>query len=218
MLSGVIFDMDGVIVDSHPIHKKAWRRFLELQGKNPNDTDLDFIMDGRKREEILRHFLGELSDDEVQDLGHQKDALFREESIAMTMIEGLPEFLQQLAQANIRLAVGSSGSDGRVNYILQSFGLRRFFQAVITGDQVTAGKPDPAVFRLASKELRVPPSETLVFEDSVSGVRAARAAGMKCIGIATNGLIPELVDAGAIQIIPNYINLSLNHVQALLDT
>jgi len=218
MLSGVIFDMDGVIVDSHPVHKKAWRRFLELQGKNPNDTDLDFIMDGRKREEILRHFLGELSDDEVQDLGHQKDALFREESIAMTMIEGLPEFLQQLAQANIRLAVGSSGSDGRVNYILQSFGLRRFFQAVITGDQVTAGKPDPAVFRLASKELRVPPSETLVFEDSVSGVRAARAAGMKCIGIATNGLIPELVDAGAIQIIPNYINLSLNHVQALLDT
>jgi len=218
MLSGVIFDMDGVIVDSHPVHKKAWRRFLELQGKNPNDTDLDFIMDGRKREEILRHFLGELSDDEVQDLGHQKDALFREESTAMTMIEGLQEFLQQLAQANIKLAVGSSGSNGRVNYILRSFGLRKFFQTVVTGDQVTAGKPDPALFRLASEELGLPPSETLVFEDSVSGVRAARAAGMKCIGIATNGLIPQLVDAGAIQIIPNYINLSLNHVQALLDT
>jgi beta-phosphoglucomutase len=217
MLSGVIFDMDGVIVDSHPIHKKAWRRFLELQGKNPDDTDLDFIMDGRKREEILRHFLGELSDDEVQNLGHQKDTLFREESTAMQMIEGLPEFLQQLARANIRLAVGSSGSDGRVNYILQSFGLRKFFQVIVTGDQVTAGKPDPAVFHLASKELGVLPSDTLVFEDSVSGVQAAKAAGMKCIGIAANGLIPKLLDAGAIQIIPNYSDLSLNHVRTLLN-
>ena len=217
MLSGVIFDMDGVIVDSHPVHKKAWRRFLELQGKDLNDTDLDFIMDGRKREEILRHFLGELSDEEVQDLGHQKDALFMEEATAMAMIEGLPEFLQQLTQANIRLAVGSSGSDGRVKYVLQLFGLRKFFQAVVTGDQVTAGKPDPAVFRLASKELGVPPSETLVFEDSVSGVKAAKAAGMKCIGVAADGLIPKLLDAGAIQIVPNYVNLSLNHVRTLLN-
>ncbi len=217
MLSGVIFDMDGVIVDSHPVHKKAWRRFLELQGKKPDDTDLDFIMDGRKREEILRHFLGELSDEDVQNLGHQKDALFREEATAMQVIEGLPEFLEQLTQANIRLAVGSSGSDGRVNHVLQLFGLRRFFQVVVTGDQVSAGKPDPAVFQLASKELGVPPSETLVFEDSVSGVKAAQAAGMKCIGIAPNGLIPKLLAAGAIQIVPNYIDLSLNHVRTLLN-
>jgi beta-phosphoglucomutase len=217
MLSGVIFDMDGVIVDSHPIHKKAWRRFLELHGKQIDDTDLDFIMDGRKREEILRHFLGELSDDEVQDLGHQKDALFKEEATGMIMIEGFPEFLQQLTQANIKLAVGSSGSNGRVNYILQSFGLRKFFAAVVTGDQVSAGKPDSAIFRLASKELCVPPSETLVVEDSVSGVRAAKAADMKCIGIATNGLIPKLREAGAIQIVPNYINLSLDHVRTLLS-
>src|SRR5260370_28362924 len=207
MLSGVIFDMDGVIVDSHPIHKKAWRRFLELQGKELDDTDLDFIMDGRKREEILRHFLGEFSDDEVQNLGHQKDALFMEEATAMQMIEGLPEFLQQLALANIKLAVGSSGSDGRVNYILRLFGLRKCFQAVVTGDQVTAGKPDPAVFQLASEELGLPPSEILVFEDSVSGVKAAQAAGMKCIGIAANGLSPKLLDAGAIHILPNCINL-----------
>ena len=217
MLNGVIFDMDGVIVDSHPIHKKAWRRFLELQGKKLDDADLDFIMDGRKREEILRHFLGELSDDEVQNLGHQKDALFLEESNAMAMIEGVSEFLQQLTRVNIRLGVGSAGSYGRVNHILELFGLRKFFQSVVTGDRVAAGKPDPAVFRLASKELGVPPSETLVFEDSVSGVKAAKAAGMKCIGIAVDGLVPKLLDAGAIQIVPNYVGLSPNHVLTLLN-
>ena len=217
MLSGVIFDMDGVIVDSHPVHKKAWRRFLERQGRTLDDADLDFIMDGRKREEILRHFLGELSDDEVQDLGHQKDAFFLQESNTMAMIEGVPEFLQQLTQANIRLAVGSAGSHGRVNHILQSFGLRKFFQAIVTGDRVTAGKPDPAVFQLASSEMGVAPSETLVFEDSVSGVNAAKAAGMKCIGIAVNGLVPKLLGAGAIQIVPNYVGLSVNHVRALAN-
>jgi len=82
---------------------------------------------------------------------------------------------------------------------------------------VTCGKLDPAIFRLASEQLRVPPPETLVFEDSVSGVKAAKAAGMKCVGIAADGLIPKLLDAGAIQIVPNYTNLSLNHLQTLLS-
>src|SRR6266853_3642472 len=114
MLSGVIFDMDGVIVDSHPVHKKAWRRFLELQGKEVSDEELSFIMDGRKREEILRYFLGELSDEQVRILGRQKELLFREHATAMRTIEGLPAFLGLLARANVRLAVASSGSCARV--------------------------------------------------------------------------------------------------------
>src|SRR5260370_5369028 len=217
MLSGVIFDMDGVIVDSHPVHKKAWRRFLELQGKKLDDTDLDFIMDGRKREEILRHFLGELSDEEVQSLGHQKELLFREQVTAMRAIEGLAAFLEQLARANIKLGVGSSGSASRVNYVLDSLQIRKYFGAIVTGDQVTTGKPDPTIFRLTSEQLRVPPSETLVFEDSVSGVKAAKAAGMKCIGIAADCLIPKLLDAGAIQVVTNYINFSVNYAQTLFN-
>jgi beta-phosphoglucomutase len=217
MLKGVIFDMDGVIVDSHPVHKKAWRRFLELQGKEVTDEELNFIMDGRKREEILRHFLGELSNEQIRILGHEKELLFKEHATAMTMIEGFPAFLEQLARANIKLGVASSGSDSRVNYVLDSLKLRKYFKAIVTGDQVTAGKPDPAIFQLASEQLRVPPAETLVFEDSVSGVKAARAAGMKCIGIASDGLISKLLEAGAIQIVPNYIDLSLNNVQTLLN-
>jgi beta-phosphoglucomutase len=215
MLRAVIFDMDGVIVNSHPAHKKAWLKFLELQNRNVSNDDLDFIMEGRKREEILRHFLGEVPDDQLRILGHQKEQIFREEAVHVKVIDGLADFLQNLAAAKIRLAVASSGSSGRVNDILNSLGLRRYFQVVVTGDQVTHGKPDPAIFRLTCEYVGVQPSEVLVFEDSVSGVRAAKSAGIRCIGVATNGVIPMLLEAGADQIIPDFTNIQFERMRSL---
>jgi len=217
MLRAAIFDMDGVIVDSHPVHKKTWRRFLELLGKDIDEEHLNFIMEGRKRDEILRYFLGELSDEQVRALGHRKEQLFREESADMKAIEGLREFLQQLSEAEIRLAVASSGSNGRVNYVLDLLDLRHYFQAIVTGDQVTYGKPDPTIFRVACEQLRVRPSETLVFEDSVSGVRAAKTAGMRCVGVATNGIIAVLVEAGADHIIPDFSAVPLDLMRGLCE-
>ena len=217
MLRAAIFDMDGVIVDSHPVHKKTWRKFLESLGKEIDEEHLNFIMEGRKRDEILRYFLGELSDEQVRALGHQKEQLFREESADMKAIDGLREFLWQLSEAKIRLAVASSGSNGRVNYVLDLLDLRHYFQAIITGDQVKYGKPDPTIFRVACDHLRVRPSETLVFEDSVSGVRAAKAAGMRCVGVATNGIIAILVEAGADHIIPDFSAIPFDLMRELCE-
>jgi beta-phosphoglucomutase len=217
MLRAVIFDMDGVIVDSHPIHKKTWRTFLALLGKEVSEQDLNFIMEGRKREEILRHFLGEVSEEQMQIFGRQKEQLFRRESAALQTIEGLREFLQELDQAEIRLAVASSGSNGRVNDILVSLDLRNYFRAIVTGDQVTHGKPDPAIFLMASDRLGVSPAETLVFEDSVSGVKAAKAAGMTCFGVASNGIIPTLLEAGADHIIPDFSGVSIDVMRDLFE-
>jgi HAD superfamily hydrolase (TIGR01509 family) len=209
--------MDGVIVDSHPVHKKTWRKFLESLGKEIDEEHLNFIMEGRKRDEILRYFLGELSDEQVRALGHQKEQLFREESADMKAIDGLREFLRQLSEAKIRLAVASSGSNGRVNYVLDLLDLRHYFQAIVTGDQVKYGKPDPTIFRVACDHLRVRPSETLVFEDSVSGVRAAKAAGMRCVGVATNGIIAILVEAGADHIIPDFSAIPFDLMRELCE-
>jgi beta-phosphoglucomutase len=215
MLRAVIFDMDGVIVDSHPIHKKTWRTFLDLIGKEVSDNELNFIMEGRKREEILKHFLGELSDEQIQILGLQKEKLFLQESAAIQPINGLRPFLQELQTSGIRLAVASSGSAGRVNDMVLSLDLCSYFQAIVTGDQVAHGKPDPAIFRLASERLSVSPAETLVFEDSVSGVMAAKAAAMKCIGVATNSVVPTLLEAGADQIVSDFSTISCDLVRQL---
>jgi beta-phosphoglucomutase len=204
MLQAVIFDMDGVIVDSHPIHRKAWSRFLELQGKPARDADLNFIMDGRKRDEILRHFLGDLSDEEVLILGHEKEQLFREEAGDLRTINGLVGFVEELAKVPVKMGVASSGSASRVNYILNAIGLRKYFATVITGDHVPLGKPDPMIFRLACDHLCARPTETLVFEDSISGVRAAKAAGTTCVGVAIHDAGPLLLAAGADEIIPDF--------------
>jgi beta-phosphoglucomutase len=215
MLRGVIFDLDGVIVDSHPIHKKTWRTFLSLLGKDISEEDLNFIMEGRKRGEILRHFLGDLSEEQVQTLGRQKEQLFRQQYVSLQPIAGLREFLQELDPTEIKLAVASSGSSGRVNDILDSLDFRNYFEAIVTGDQVKKGKPDPAIFLIASDLLGVSPAETLVFEDSVSGVIAAKAAGMMCFGVASNGVIPTLLEVGADHIIPDFSRVSIEMMRDL---
>jgi beta-phosphoglucomutase len=215
MLEAAIFDMDGVIVDSHPIHKKAWRKFLELQGKSVSEEDLNFIMDGRKRDEILRHFLGDLSDERIHVLGHEKEQLFKEEAAELKTICGLVGLLDQLSEAQIKLAVASSGSSARVAYVLDALRLRNYFETVVTGDHVVSGKPDPLIFRLACDHLCVCPANAVVFEDSLSGIRAAKSAGAKCVGVATNGVIPKLLEAGADAIIPDFSAVSLDSMRQL---
>ena len=102
-----------------------------------------------------------------------------------------------------------------VNDVLDSLNLRGCFATIVTGDQVDTGKPDPAIFRIACDHLRVQPAETLVFEDSVSGVKAAKAAGTKCVGVATNGVIPIRREAGADQIISDFSCISFDRMQEL---
>src|SRR3954454_6672016 len=88
MLGGVIFDFDGVIVDSHPAHMDAWKAFLLSKGKAISDTDLSFVREGAKREEILRHFLGELTPDQTVSYGLEKDKLFQARAGELSLIPG----------------------------------------------------------------------------------------------------------------------------------
>jgi beta-phosphoglucomutase len=216
MLQAVIFDMDGVIVDSHPIHKKAWRRFLDSVGKEVQEEDLDFILDGRKKEDILRHFLGDLSSEEIHRLGHEKELLFREEERAeLRPVEGVEQLLDGLAQAKIKLGVASSGSDSRVNFVLRQLHLLEYFSAIVAGDEVSTGKPDPAIFRLTSQKLDVAPEQILVFEDSVSGVKAATAAGMRCVGLAEAKRAESLLEAGADHVIDHFGGFSVTEAHRL---
>ena len=101
MLRGIVFDMDGVIVDSHAAHRSAWKSFLESEGREARDEELDFILDGRKREEILRHFFGEVTPKQIVEYGHRKDELLRECGKRIQTILGVVEFLVHLSQARV---------------------------------------------------------------------------------------------------------------------
>jgi beta-phosphoglucomutase len=197
MLRAVIFDLDGVIVDSHPTHKQAWKAFLISIGKEVTEQDLEFVVEGQKREAILRHFLGELNAQQVKKYGDLKDALLKDSLPEPKTVNGLDRFMEQIKDSGLPMAVASSASRSRVKFVLAQLSLKSSFQVVITGDDVTSGKPDPKIFLMAAKALGVEARNILVCEDAVSGVEAAKAAGMKCLAIAANGRGPILEKAGA---------------------
>ena len=215
MCRGVIFDMDGVLIDSHPIHKKVWSQFLASVNRPVSDDELDFVLDGRKREEILRHFLGDLSEDRLKEYGRRKDELYAESSKDLRTIAGVEEFLASLEAAGLLMAVGTSASFQRARDTLAVLGILPRFSALVTGNDVANGKPDPEIFLRAAERLNLAARNLLVVEDAVSGVNAAKAAGMKCLGIAANGRGGDLRAAGADHVIPDYSEISLQAVQQL---
>jgi HAD superfamily hydrolase (TIGR01509 family) len=215
MFRGLVFDFDGVVVDSHPVHKRAWERFLDSVGRVASEEELQFVLDGRTRDDILRHFLGDLDTAKIVEYGHQKEQFFREEAADVQTIKGLRTFLDTLEEAELALGIASSGSRGRVDFLLDRLNLKKHFRVVVTGDEVAHGKPHPAVFLKAAQRLRTDPCDLIAFEDAFSGVKAAKSAGMMCIGIAQPDHASILLDAGATHVVPDFQSLSYSKLQEI---
>jgi HAD superfamily hydrolase (TIGR01509 family) len=210
-IRGVVFDMDGVIIDSHPAHRRAWRQFLRSVGHETTEVELDFILDGRKRVEILRHFLGDLSPEQVQQYGERKDEMLRRLGNGNHLIEGAVEFLASLRPAGLRTALATSAGRSRTQGTLAELGLLEYFDVIITGDEVPVSKPDPMIYRLAANQIQLQPHCLVALEDAGSGVRAAIGAGLQCIGIASNQAhIEQLRAAGAAPVVPHFRFLSVS--------
>ena len=201
--------MDGVLVDSHPVHRVAWSKFLATVGKSVSDEGLSFILEGRRREEILRHFLGDLPEATIAEYGRQKDSFFEENFHDVKLIPGAREFLESLGPAGLKSAIATSASSARTWGMLRRLQLGRKFSAIVTGDDVEVGKPDPAVYMLVSRRMNSAPENLLVFEDAPCGVQAAKAAGMRCVGVSTNGRAEMLIQCGADFVVPDFLNLSV---------
>jgi beta-phosphoglucomutase len=215
-LRAVIFDMDGVIVDSHPAHRKAWRQFLRTLGREVSDPELNFILDGRKRADILRHFLGELSEAEILEYGRRKDEFFQHSSFEVKPLPGVIEFLDQLGAGGIATAVATSASESRTRSTLDRLHLTECFNIIVTGSDVVRGKPDPAIYLRACQLLNVRPENALAIEDAASGIQAARAANLACVGVAGHDRSEMLRASGAHHVVENFVGLSLAKLETIL--
>jgi len=182
-----IFDWDGVILDSSKHHEESWERLAKEEGKIlPEGHFLRGF--GRRNVEIMRDLL-QWSDDlqEIQRLSLRKEELYREvvEDWGIQSLPGVRTWLERLEQAGIPCAIGSSTEQKNVQLGLRLLGLESFFQTAVTAEHVQRGKPAPDVFLQAAEKVGVDPRRCVVFEDAPSGVEAARAAGMKVVGVTT---------------------------------
>jgi len=183
----VIFDVDGVLVDSYRAHFLSWQRLAGELGRVLDEEEFA-VSFGRTSREIIAAWDQRFSAEEVRRFDDRKEAIYREIVRAdFPAMNGVESLLESLHAAGFRLAVGSSGPPANVQLVLEQLERESLFAARVTGDDVTHGKPDPQVFLMAAERLDVPPPRCVVVEDAAPGVAAAHAAGMKCIGLASTG-------------------------------
>jgi beta-phosphoglucomutase len=196
MKSAIIFDMDGVLVDSADAHFRSWQMLAQEEGTAMTRRQFDETF-GRPSRDIIRlHFGPDLNDDEVRRMDDRKEALYRD--IIRDHIPAMPgarQSIDRMSEAGFLLAVGTSGPPANVELVIKGLGLEDRFAAVITGVDVTRGKPDPQVFQLAAEKLGVPPDRCIVVEDAPAGIDAAQRAGMNAVALDSTHPAAELARA-----------------------
>jgi beta-phosphoglucomutase len=185
-VTALIFDMDGVIVDSTPTHTEAWRVYLDRHGLDKGNI-ADRML-GKHNDELVRAFFPaeSLTTESISEHGLRKEALYREMMspvVTDKLVPGVRDFI--LRNKDFPLAVATNAEPLNVDFILTATGLRSYFRVVVDGHQVRNPKPHPDIYLLAANMLGVDPENCVVFEDSLTGVRAARAAGTRVVGVST---------------------------------
>lgn len=183
----VLFDLDGVIVDSGLAHHASFRQLGEEVGYQISDELFQSLF-GRRNEEIFPIlFNSSLPADQVAMLGDRKEEIFR--SIIIGKVQPLPgvtTLLPALCEAGFQLAIGTSTPRANVEQIINELKLTQYFTAIISAENVTHGKPHPEVFSNGAAALGVPPAQCVVVEDAVAGVEAALRGGMSALAVTTN--------------------------------
>jgi beta-phosphoglucomutase len=184
----VIFDLDGVLIDTYRAHYESWRDAARRRGIELTEDGFARTF-GRTSREIIRGIwqVPDLDEAAVQAFDDEKEKCYREiVARHMPVMPGAVELIDALREAGFRIAVGSSAPPENVDLALRSLGPDRF-DAVVNGRDVTKGKPDPEVFLLAAMRVGVEPSRSVVVEDAAPGVQAARRAGMAAVAFVSTG-------------------------------
>src|SRR5258707_3922429 len=191
-IRAVIWDLDGVILDSADEHRRAWHRLAEAEGIAFTDADF-WATFGKRNNDIIPHYWPVSSAEHLQQLADRKETYFREfvrETAAF--LPGAEELMRGLHEAGFAQALATSTPLVNIALIVELLGLSHYLSALVSAETVVHGKPAPRIFLKAPHELEVPPGMCLVIEDAVAGVQAAQAAGMYCIAVAGDRDLPGL--------------------------
>jgi beta-phosphoglucomutase len=201
-----LFDMDGVIMDSNPVHKIALKQFCHKYGFDLTEEQLREKIYGRTNKDWIPAVFGKISKEEVARYGDEKEALFREMyADSIKPLDGLKSFLEKLNKEGIKRAIATSAPRANVDFTLEKTGLKGYFEIILDESYVQRGKPNPEIYVKTARAVGVEPGRCIVLEDSLSGVDAGKAAGCKVIGVTTTHTAEELKSAD--KVITNFEGL-----------
>ena len=177
----LIFDMDGTLVDNMEFHAQAWPIWARREGLELSDEEVLSRTHGTISDIVARFFPDHSRQERFQ-IGERKESLYRQlYAPHLRLLPGCADLLDWARAAKMPVALATAGDATNITFTLDGLQIHESFAAVVGGEDVSVGKPDPQVFQLAAQKLGVAPEKCLIFEDSPAGVEAARRAGMKCI-------------------------------------
>lgn len=207
----LLWDVDGTLVDTAELHFQAWCALAKEIGKPFTRADFAGTFGWRNPEIIPKLFGTHYTSTEVQQMGDRKEDLYRAEAEkGVFLLPGVPAILAAASEAGAKQAIGSSAPRRNIELILRITQTAPHFSAIVSMEDTTRGKPDPEVFLLAASKLGVAPERCIVFEDAPVGIQAAKAGGMRAIGVTFVGHHPaeKLHAAGADLIVPSWERVS----------
>lgn len=198
MLSALLFDLDGTMANTDPIHYQVWQAVMREFGREIDPVLYQARFSGRLNEEIISDLLPWLTLEENARLADRKEAMFRDRAVNLLKpMPGLMELLDWTDQHHLKKAVVTNAPRANAEFMLNVLGVRDRFALVVLGEELAEGKPAPLPYLTAVAKLEVSPEAAIAFEDSHSGVRSAVSAGVYTIGVASTHPPVELTSLGA---------------------
>ncbi|MEH2424733.1 MAG: HAD-IA family hydrolase [Nostoc sp.] len=209
MLAAILFDLDGTIVNTDPIHYLAWQEMLLNFSIEIDEIFYRSQISGRLNPEIVKDILPQLSVAEGQKFADEKEALFRKLAPDLKPLSGFSELLAWTDTHQLKRALVTNAPRLNAEFMLEVLGIKEAFHTIVLADDCIAGKPDPAPYQVALSKLAITAEEAIALEDSPSGIWAAVSAGIRTIGIASTHDPQLLQEIGAFLAIPDFTDLQL---------
>lgn len=218
MLKGLLFDMDGTLIDNLSYHFKAFEEYARRMGFALAEP-LSLKHNGMHSDEIFKILVGEdiVAEYGAERLNQEKEAVYRDMYRPhIKPVAGVIELMKAAKAAGVKCAIGSAGCRENVEFIVEGLGIGEYIDASISGSDVTHGKPHPEIFIKAHEVLGLKAEECIVVEDGVKGVISGVAAGCKCLAVTTTATVEELTDAGASMCVKDFTEVTIEELNLLL--
>ena len=209
MTLGLLFDLDGTLADTDPAHLAAFNALLGESGRSLTHEEYKHSVLGGANALIMQWLFPDLDRRRHAELADRKEALFRKQCTQLEPLHGLRELLEEVEPQGVKVGVVTNAPRANVEHMLDVLGLQRLLPTVVVGEEIARSKPDPLPYLTGLERLGCPAERTIAFEDSVSGVTSASAAGIYTVAIRTTMDEASLQAAGADMTVEDYRDTAL---------